>query len=375
VRIAHLVTSGDEAGGQAVAFTLGRAARDGGHDVLFVSPTPGPFVERAAAEGFATYLVDVTRTTRWRGGEQLRRLLRRREVDVLHTHVHAAAGILGRIAARAAGAAVISHLHIENHFRPQRLPRAVLAGLDNRTSRLCARLLAVSDATRRAFELQGFPPARLETIHNGVDLAALEALPAPDLRRELGIPPEAIVLGHVGRLAPVKGQRELLEALARLRARDEAIHVLLIGADTETGGAYRQELERRAGELGIGDRVHFAGFRNGAAAAIQELDALVLPSWIEGLPLVVLEAMAYAKPVVATTVGGTAEAVVDGETGLLVPPREPDALRTALERVIADASLRAELGQAGRQRVAELFDAARMSARVLEVYADVERRR
>jgi len=371
MKIAHLVTSGELAGGQAIALRLARAARDAGHEPLFVSPTSGAFLDEAAEDGFGTELVDVGRTYRLGGAVALARLLRRLEVDLLHTHVHAAASILGRVAAKAAGAAVVSHLHIENHFRRRRAAKAPLVAADNATARLCARLLAVSDSTRRAFERQGFPAERLETVYNGVDAAALAAAPAPGLRRDLRLPDDAVLVGHVGRLAPVKGQRELLEALAGLRPRHPDLHVALLGEDQETHGAYRAELDRLTASAGLDGAVRFAGFRADAPAALQELDVLVLPSWIEGLPLVVLEAMAQGTPVVATAVGGTPEAVVDGETGLLVPPRDPAALSTALERLLGDPDLRRRLGEAGRARVRERFDAAAMERRVLEVYDEV----
>ena len=168
MRIFHLVTSGDVAGGQLVALQLARAARARGDEVAFVSPTDGPFVELVRSEGFRAFRVRAARLYEVGGALALARLLRRERVDVLHTHTHLAAAVLGRLAARAAGTAVVSHLHIENHFRPQALPRAVSRTLDNATARLCSRLVAVSDATRRAFEEQGFPADRLETIPNGI---------------------------------------------------------------------------------------------------------------------------------------------------------------------------------------------------------------
>jgi glycosyltransferase involved in cell wall biosynthesis len=365
MRIAHLVTSGDLAGGEVIALQLAIAAREAGHEVLFVSPTPGELVDRAAAEGFPTELADVRRTTRLRGAVRLARVLRRREIDVLHTHVHVAANVLGRIAARSRAIHVISHLHIENHFRPTRLARAPLVGLDNATARLCARLIAVSDATRLAFERQGFPSRLLETVHNGVDAPALRAAPLVGLRAELGIPDRELLLVHVGRLAPVKGQRELIAALRRLGRHD--VHVAFFGRDAEHGGAYGAELEG----LAEGLNVRFAGFRADAAAALAEADVLVLPSWIEGLPLVVLEAMAQARPVVATAVGGTPEAVVDGETGLLVAPRDVTALTRALQRLVGDEALRRRLGEAGRRRVETHFSATAMTHRILEIYDEL----
>jgi glycosyltransferase involved in cell wall biosynthesis len=371
MRIAHLVTGGELAGGQAIALRLARVARAAGHDALFLSPTSGEFLSTAASDGFRTELVDVTRTSRLRGTVQLRSILRRLRVDLLHTHVHVAASILGRAAAHAAGTPVVAHLHIENHFRPQRIRRAPLVALDNATARLCARILAVSEDTRRAFQRQGFPPRLMETVHNGVDTEALEAAPPPGIRRELDIPADAVALCHIGRVSPVKGQRELLEALARLTPRRPEVRVVLVGEDVEAGGAYRAELERLAASLGLGEIVRFAGFRPEAAAALKEMDVLVLPSWIEGLPLVVLEAMAQAKPVVATAVGGTPEAVIDGETGLLVPPRDRVALMEALERVLDDDPLRRRLGEAGQARCRAHFEAAAMDRRVLEVYDEV----
>jgi glycosyltransferase involved in cell wall biosynthesis len=365
MRIAHLVTGGELAGGQVVALQLALAAREAGHEALFVSPTAGDLVDRAAAEGLATDLVDVRRTTKLGGAVRLARVLRRRDVDVLHTHVHVAANVLGRIAARTAGVGVISHLHIENHFRPSRVARAPLVGLDNATAKLCARLVAVSDATRLAFERQGFPTRLLETVHNGVDAAVLRAAPPVGLRAQLGIADGDLLLAHVGRLAPVKGQQELLEALRGLRRDD--VHVVFFGRDVERGGAFGAELERLADGL----KVRFAGFRADAAAALGEADALVLPSWIEGLPLVVLEAMAQAKPVVATAVGGTPEAVVDGATGLLVAPRDVPALTGALELLLRDEDLRRRFGEAGRRRVEAHFSADAMTKRILEIYADL----
>jgi glycosyltransferase involved in cell wall biosynthesis len=299
--------------------------------------------------------------------------LRRHRVDVLHTHVHVAAAVLGRTAACAARVAVVSHLHIENQFRSSRLARAPLVALDNATARLCARILVVCEATRLSFERQGFPPGLMETVYNGVDADAIAATPGAGLREELALGPDTLLLGHVGRLAPVKGQRELIQALARLSSQNALVHAVLIGEDLETGGAFRLELERLVASLGLADSVHFAGFRPDAVAALREVDALVLPSWIEGLPLTVLEAMAHGRPVVATAVGGTPEAVVDGETGLLVPSRDVDALAAVLDRLLSDATLRRRLGDAGRRRVRERFDATAMERRVLEVYGEVAR--
>jgi glycosyltransferase involved in cell wall biosynthesis len=363
VRIVHLVIGGEVAGGQLVALQLAHGARDRGDVVSFVSPADGPFAARARAEGFSVSLIDVGRTYRVDGLIRLTRILRRERADVLHTHTLAAANALARIAGRLAHVPVVSHLHIANHFRPA--TRAVLAGLDNATARFAAALVAVSEDTRRAYEDQGYPQ-RIRVVYNGVAPASADA---NGLREELSIPLDAPLVAEVGRLCDVKGQRELIEAIARL----PGARAVLVGADLEQGGAYERTLRAHADELGVTDRVVFAGYRDDAARVVAAADVFALPSWTEGLPLVVLEAMALARPVVATTVGGTPELVADGETGLLVPPRDVDALTAALKRVLDDEGLGRRLGEAGRVRVAQRFSSEAMTRDVLAVYDEVAR--
>jgi glycosyltransferase involved in cell wall biosynthesis len=351
MRIVHLVIGGEVAGGQLVALQLARAARARGDEVSFVAPERGPFTELAGNEGFAVHVVPLRRSFQLASAWRLARLLRRGRADVLHTHTLAAANALARLAGAAARVPVVSHLHIENHFRPP--TRLLLAGFDNATARLSARLVAVSEDTRRAYERQGYPRGRIEVVYNGVDLPANGAF-----RRN-----EPARIGEIARLCDVKGQRELLHAVARL---PEA-QLVLAGRDLEQGGAFQDALERESERLGIRERVEF-GFHDDVPALLDTLDVVALPSWTEGLPMVLLEAMARARPVVATPVGGTPELVTDGETGLLVPPRDPEALADALRRVLDDPELARRLAEAGRERVAERFNAAEQARRMLEIY-------
>jgi glycosyltransferase involved in cell wall biosynthesis len=363
MRIAHLLIGGDVAGGQLVALKLAEASRDRGDAVLFVVPERGPFVEALERDGFAVRLLPTGRTFRLDRAVRLARLLRAEGIDVLHTHTLVAGNVLGRLAGRLARVPVVSHLHIENHFRRETAP--ALRRLDSWTARLCAGLVAVSEDTRRAYERQGYPAGRIEVVYNGVDVA--DGAGPAGVRAELDVPAEAPLLGEVARLCDVKGQRELIEALAEL---PEA-RLVLVGVDLEQGGAYREALERDAERLGVRSRVVFAGRRSDVPRVLDELDVFVLPSWTEGLPVVVLEAMAHGRAVVATAVGGTPEVVADGETGLLVPPRSPRALADALRRVLDDDELRRRLGEAGRRRVADRFTTASMTRRVLELYDEI----
>ncbi len=342
---------GDVAGGQVVALRLARAARGAGHDVSFVSPTPGPFLDLVRGEGMAATVVPIPGALDARAIGRLVRAFRR--ADLVHTHGHFGVNVTGRLAGRLAGARVLSHMHVENAFRPGR-GRAAQVALDNATARLCFAVVAVSDATRAGLVRQGYPAERTVTIHNGIE----EAAPVAAVRLAEG--PTVL---EVARLAEVKGQRALIRAL-----RDLDATAVLVGRDLEHGGAYARELENEAARLGVSERVVLAGHRDDVPALLEGCDVVCLPSTVEGLPLVLLEAMARGKPVVATAVGGTPELVADDETGLLVPPGDAGALASALARVLADRELARRLGEAGRARVAAEFSADEAARRVLGLY-------
>ena len=362
MKVVHLVIDGEMAGGQLVALALSKAARERGYEVAFVAPTEGDFVQLAEREGFRVLVVPLGGALDVRSVRRLAAVLRAERAEVLHTHAHFSLNVLGRVAARFAGARVIAHMHAENVFRPGRLAAKAQVRLDSATARLCARIIAVSEATAASLVRQGYPAGRMTVVHNGID----PPLPV-EPHRPVEAPEGAPLLLQVGRLARGKGQHELIEALARLE-HDDAV-AILVGKDLETGGAYERELESLATALGVRERVVFAGYRSDVPALLAASDVLVLPSEIEGLPLTVLEAMAATRPVVATRVGGTAEAVVDGETGLLVPPGDIDALARALDAVLGDSDLARRLGEAGRRRVEERFSSAAMSELVLDAYA------
>jgi len=353
VKVAHVVMGGDVAGGQIVALQLAQAAHEAGHEAVFVSPSEGPFTDLVRAAGLPVHILRVGSALDQRALLGLLRLLRVERVDLVHTHGHFAVNVLARIAGRLAGARVLSHMHIQNAFRHGPGRRAQIA-FDNATARLCFALVAVSDATRADLLRQGYPADRLVTIRNGID-------PAEDVAPVRLADGPTIV--EVARLAEVKGQRVLLAALQQVDAT-----AVLVGRDLEQGGAYEDELRADAERLGVAGRVVFAGYRNDVPAVLAGCDVFCLPSFAEGLPLVVLEAMAHAKPVVATRAGGTDELVVDRETGLLVPTGDADSLARALSELLADPTRATRMGEAGRARVVAEFGAAAMAERVLELY-------
>jgi glycosyltransferase involved in cell wall biosynthesis len=174
---------------------------------------------------------------------------------------------------------------------------------------------------------------------------------------------EAIVIGGIGRLDPVKGYDALIQVVARLVAEFPNVILALAGS-----GPDRERLSRIARESGIEPRVRFLGFHADVRPVYQALDVFAMPSLSEALPYAVLEAMASGLPVVGTTVGGVPEMIVPGETGLLVPPCDPNALAESLRVLLRDAGLRARMGAAGRERVMRHFHERDMVRRTIELY-------
>jgi len=201
-----------------------------------------------------------------------------------------------------------------------------------------------------------FGPDRIRAIPNGVDVPRPDPAARGRIRAELGLRDDPVLI-VTSRLHPAKGHRVLVEALAKLRGPFPRLRLVIVG-----DGVERPKLEEQARALGLGDAVIFTGFRSDVTDLLRAADLFVLPSLLEGMPNTALEAMAVGLPVVASAVDGVPEVVVDGVTGLLVSPGDPDFLHGAIARVLAERELAEAMGQAGRQRVREHFTLERMLA-------------
>lgn len=222
---------------------------------------------------------------------------------------------------------------------------------------LCDRYVTPSEHCRSELLRTGYFRAdRIRAIPNGVDLPPQDPSARERLRGEFGLG-EAPVLIVTSRLHPMKGHAHLLEAVALLREDFPALRLLVVGAGVERG-----RLEEQAEELGLAHTVLFTGFRTDVADLLRAADLFVLPSLREGMPNTALEAMAAGLPVVAAAVDGVPEVVMEEETGLLVPPGNPQGLRDAIGRLLTEPAFAQALGQAGRERVAEHFSTERMLA-------------
>lgn len=282
---------------------------------------------------------------------RLARLMRRERIDIVHTH-NAGPWLYGGLAAKLVGARLV-HTEHSNLFPHQRRLRRAERWL----ARWTDALIADSEKVKRQLvEGQGVPAAKVRVVVNGVDTHRFNGGPsAPEARQTLHVNGTGVVIGTVGRLVPVKDHRTLLEAFRRVVEARPASYLVLVG-----DGPMRGELVGLAGLLGIGERVRFLGERLDIPALLQAFDVFALSSLSEGMPLTVLEAMAAGKPVVATNVGGIPEAVIEHQTGLLVPPRDPERMAQALLRLLDDEALRGAFGHRGQARARERFDLRQM---------------
>jgi glycosyltransferase involved in cell wall biosynthesis len=286
-------------------------------------------------------------------GRRIARIAAHHRVSAIHCH-HYSPYVYGAIAKALSprlGLVFTEHGRLSD-AAPSRKRRLVNPWL----SRIPGRVFAVSEELKRHMVAEGFSERRVGVIYNGIAIGArVTAEERATARAELGFPEDALVVGSVARLDPVKNLSLLLQALASLVASHPHVRVVLVGSGPEQAA-----LEADAQRLGISGQIVFAGYRSDARRLMSAFDVYVNCSNYEGVSLTILEAMAAGLPVVATRVGGNPEVVIEGETGIVVPGREMAPLADAIARMSKDPALRRRMGEAGRQRVEREFSIERM---------------
>jgi glycosyltransferase involved in cell wall biosynthesis len=320
----------------------------------------GPLADQIEAEGVPViFCENQTRMGKYLRGLEIGRILRAQRADILHTH-NTTAFIDGLIGARLARVPVMIHTdHCKNYPIEWRWTIA-----ENLASRFVDRMVAVSHHTKsELMQYEKIPESRLTVIHNGINPRLTRTVSLEAMRRELGFSPDQLIVGTIGRLEPQKGLDLLLAAVPAVSESCPNARFLIVG-----GGSLEAELKAQARSLGIADRVVFTGWRTDAIDLMQLLDCFVSTSNFEGLPMVMLEAMAFGKPMVATAVGGVPEILEDGFNGLCIGRRDPALVAAALLRVIKDDVFRHRLGQNSRARYEERFTAQAMAAAYQRIY-------
>ncbi|MBX9789752.1 MAG: glycosyltransferase [Pirellulales bacterium] len=293
---------------------------------------------------------------------RLVRFLRYHQIDLVYTNT--AVLFEGALAARRARLPHVWHVHevlTAEHMRPRMLPLSVIAGLIDGLSN---RVIFESESSRRIAS-RWIALEKSTAIHNSVRLVPTGAIDRTAARRRIGVPAGATVFAFLGRFSDRKNPLLLAEALAQL-PRDTPLHVMFVGE-----GPLETQLRDRLAALGLNNRTTIVPFQSDVSEVLAASDVVVLPSNEESFGLVLVEAAAFARPVIATRTQGPSEIVVDGVTGLLVPPRDVAALASAMRTLVDDAELRDRLGQAGAARAAEWFSAPRNTQLIEQTLVDV----
>ena len=360
-----VITTAEVTMGNFFARQIGYLAQEGFR--VHAACSPGPGLDKVAAlPGVATHPIPMARQPHPLRDIQsflaLYSLMRRIRPEIVHAHTPKA-GLLGMAAARAAGVPVrLYTIHGLPLLTRRGKWRRVLEGAEKSSCALATQVYSVSPSLRDLIaELRLCPDAKLATLGNGscagldverFDTSARWSAQAADLRRTHGIPAGAQTLTFVGRIARDKGIAILAVAWRELAAEFSHLHLLFAGEEDESDPVDPAVLR----ELCSHPRVHFTGsWDEDIPAFYAATDILVLPTFREGLGQVVLEAGAMGVPVVSTRIPGVVNALRDGETGLLVPPREVSALTHAVRRLVLDVKLRATLGAAAREYVRTRF--------------------
>ena len=298
---------------------------------------------------------------------RLYHLMQQERPHIVHTHT-ARAGLLGRLAARLAGIPIVVHTYhghvLRGYFSP--VTTWLMTAMERILARMTDQIITVSEQVKRELVRYAVAPSsKMAVVPLGFDLQPFLDCQNDrgQLRRELGVNDKAQLVGIVGRIVPIKNHRLFLDAAALMARREASAHFIIVG-----DGILRPQIEHYAYELGIADRVIFTGWRRDLSRIYADLDILVVSSNNEGTPVAAIEAMAAARPVVATRVGVLPDLIIEGETGFLVSPRNADELADAVLRLLQEPETACRVGWAARAVVQKRFTMQRLISDMEHLY-------
>jgi len=359
MRVLHVVESMRRGGAESVVVEHVRHAAPDLELLVCALNHDGPALEAARAAGARTFLLG--KRGPLDGIRQLATLMRRERVEVVNGH-NATGGLYAALAARIAGIPAVFRTEHTIHFPGRH--SALYPLLEPVSTVLTRRVVCVCQAVLES-HVSRLPWAarRFVTVANGISSAA-HTRPREAIRHELGIQDDQLLVLTIGSLSRQKAYARLLDAFAPIAEADPYARLLIAGE-----GPLRPVLEARIAD-GLAGSVRLLGARDDAADLLEACDVFVLSSEREGLPITLIEAMRAGRPAVSTRIGGTAEVVEDGVTGLLVPVGDGPALTGALRALLADPALRERMGEAGHRRWRERFTAERMVCDTEALYRD-----
>ncbi len=354
LRIVHSEAATSFGGQEGRIFKEMTAMRARGHHVEAICQPQAMLVDRLTDAGFTVHKVRMDGPVNYlKGVAAVRGILKEGRFDVLNTHSRRDT-VIAALAGRLAGTPLI--------VRTRHLSNKV--GSMWSYTRLPHRVTTVSDHVRHYLIERGVPANKVATVYSPI------VLPAPversTLRDELGLADDDVIVGCVAVMRATKGHKDLIDAIAPLMATRPKLHLVFVGG----GSPVFEQTQDYIAQLGLQDRIHLMGMRRDVPNLLAGFDLFALATQQEASGTVYVEAQASGLPVIGTDVGGVSEMFRDGQTGILVPPKDPAALTHALQRLIDDVDLRHRMGEAGRKMVWEeaVFSPARLAETTEAVY-------
>jgi glycosyltransferase involved in cell wall biosynthesis len=362
IRVLHLINGEHYAGAERVQDLLALRLPECGIRPALACLKPGRFAVARRSQDTPLYQLPMRSRFDMRPAWRLARLLRRNQFDLLHTHTPRAA-LVGRIAATLAGVPLVHHVHGQTAVEVRgRCWTRLMAGVEGACLSRAAAVIAVSPTAAQYMAERGVAKARLRVVPNGVPARA--TLPTRSA------PTTDWTLGMVGLLRPRKGLETVLDALDLLRQQGFSVRLRVVGS-FETP-AYEREVRQYVARLGIGPAVDWAGFCTDIDAQLAHMDLMAFPSLLaEGMPMVVLEAMAAGVPLVASRVAGVTDVLRDGVDGLLCSPGDPTDLAQAIGRVLRGTVAWESLRSRAHRRQCEQFSDSAMARTVADLYREI----
>ncbi len=353
----HIDTARSWRGGQNQALLTVLGLRSAGHRTVLVAHPAGELRRRASEGPDLIPLAprsELDLATAWR----LTRVIKDVQPEIVHAHdPHGAAMAALALSYQTSGPQpqLVASRRVDFPLKQNAFSRWKY--------RQVRAFLCASEAIRHLLIDQGIEATRAITVHEGIDLAHVNAAPPVNVHELFWLPHNAPLIGNIGALVPHKGQRHLIDAAPLVVREVPDARFLILGE-----GELKPALEKQIADLALTKHVLLAGFRSDVLSILKGFDLFAMPSVTEGLGTSLLDAMACARPIVASRVGGIPEVVRHGETGLLVPPKDPRDLAAAIIRLLLDPALAARFAAAGLARVREKFSVERMVNETLAVY-------
>jgi glycosyltransferase involved in cell wall biosynthesis len=362
-KILHLIETSGPGGAEKILISLLEHLDKSIYQSCICLLKDGWLNAQLKGRGFETFIVPQPHSLDFAWLWEIKTRIKNMGIHLMHAHeftMNTYASLLSVFT----GVPIIATIHGKNYYWERWWRRLAYRFVSRQST-----MVAVSEDIKKFLvQKAGIKNDRIIVVHNGIDLDLYrpESGKGEWARKELCIRNAQPVVGAIGNLYPVKGHTYLLKALAIVKIMFPTIKLLIAGRGRMMG-----KLLNESQALGVQDHVIFLGFREDTASLLQAIDLFVLPSISEGLPLSVLEAMASGKPVIATNVGGLPEVVVDGQTGFLVSPEDPESLAKRMMLLLGHSSLADQFGKVGRARAEKKFSLVSMVQKYQELYERV----